>query len=257
METVIIGDNVTSLKTSVTGSNWNNLRSLTLGKNVTMIQSGALANTLNLTEITYNSTIENFKKINLVAGWNGTHGCVEVIHCTNGDYIVPYLCKLTLDDGKKIVHRSSQTEYEHIIRSLDFFSTSYRNNCVKIEIGDLCTEIQSSTFSGFTKVEELILSDTVKIIGGGCFTSCNIKSLTIPSNVTTLGGGVFMGNRIKSLTINSDTLVKNGGFSSNFPYTIEEVIIGDGVTEIGTSAFNSFSNIISIVIPDSVTAIRA
>ena len=54
------------------------------------------------------------------------------------------------------------------------------------------------------------------------------------------------------LTISGNGAIKNSGFKS---YTIKEVVIEKGITEIGSDAFQAYTQIQKITLPESLTAI--
>jgi hypothetical protein len=80
---------------------------------------------------------------------------------------------------------------------------------------------------------DVVIPDSVKIIGGGAFDYCSsLESVTIPDSVTIIGDGAFA--------------------SCNF---LKPITIPDSVTSIGNDAFYACHNFESIIIPDSVTSI--
>ena len=91
------------------------------------------------------------------------------------------------------------------------------------------TSIVSSTFSGCTKLDGIIIPHSVTSIGSSAFYKTGLTSITIPNSVTSLSGF----NQCTGLT---------------------EITIPNSVTAIGSYAFNETS-LTSVTIPSSVTSI--
>jgi hypothetical protein len=93
------------------------------------------------------------------------------------------------------------------------------------------TSIVSDTFYGCTKLDGVIIPDSVTSIGQGAFGRTGLTGIIIPNSVTSLSGF----SRCTGLT---------------------EITIPNSVTAIGSYAFNETS-LTSVTIPSSVTSIAA
>lgn len=106
---------------------------------------------------------------------------------------------------------------------------------------------------------EVVIPNTVTIIGGGAFEGCKgLLSVTIPNSVTTIGYAAFSGCiNLKSITIpNSVTSFGSGeGFNAFYLSNLETVVIAAGTTSIRDETFSSCYSLKKVVIPDSVTSI--
>ena len=122
----------------------------------------------------------------------------------------------------------------------------------------------------------ITLPASLKTIGGGAFSYCDITGITIPSSVETIGDEAFSQTYSSSITnitlpASLKTIGKKAFFSCHIgdsitiPGTVKtignwafsfnyftSITIGNGVETIGDDAFGNNSNITSINIPASV-----
>lgn len=150
----------------------------------------------------------------------------------------------------------------------------YRNNIAteardvkKIEFGDCVYEIGVRKYTEYGNdvlesgglnpsnfnasgwgVEELVLPQTLKWIGAGCFDNNDLKSITIPSSVETIGA---LYNQRKSGSIITSTLY--GGFSAN--RKLKEINFNEGLKSIGKRCFNDCISLERIELPLSLEAL--
>lgn len=95
------------------------------------------------------------------------------------------------------------------------------------------------------------------------FINCNgLKSVSIPSSVLTIAANAFQGcYGLKKVNIDSNKILSQSFASSSenigslFGKQVEEYIIGNHVTDIGTSAFEDLPNIQRITLSDCLTTI--
>ncbi len=112
-------------------------------------------------------------------------------------------------------------------------------------------------------LKEVVLPDTVKHIGDSAFNSCaDLQTVNIPSSLVDLGEFVFTNcKNLKELTGGNDIFVwENGGLVKNgrtllYVPNADSYVIKDTVTEIAPYAFYYNSNIKTVTVPPSVTAI--
>ena len=114
-----------------------------------------------------------------------------------------------------------------------------------------------------------MIPDGVTRIRDQAFYVCSgLTSVTIPDSVTSIGGGAFY-NCSGLTSVYITDLAKwcgisfsYGGNPLNYAHNlylngekITDLVIPDGVTSIGASAFSGCSGLMSVTIPDSVTTI--
>lgn len=141
--------------------------------------------------------------------------------------------------------------------------------------GGTVTAIGEKAFAGCTKVEKIILPNTVTEIGDRAFYDSGIKEFTIPASVKKIGTQIFFqADKLDTVFYNSDyanetapvfgaTWIRKvvfGGkkvpaYVCQGASGLSEVVIGKTVTEIGNNAFEDCTNLSNVTIPDSVSAI--
>ena len=124
------------------------------------------------------------------------------------------------------------------------------------------TSIGHSTFSGCSGLTSITIPNSVTSIGSYAFYNCSgLTSITIPNSVTSIGDNAFSGcGNSVSVEINSNAILSKSYTSSSslvniFGDQVQNYIIDNDVTTIGSYAFYGCSGLTSITIPNSVTNI--
>ena len=129
------------------------------------------------------------------------------------------------------------------------------------------TEIGKYAFMGCSSLTAVKIPEGVTKIGSGAFFGClGLTSVEIPASVIEIAGDAFSGcNHLTSFVVDGenpnytaiDGLLcnKDCGTLIACPVGLASVAIPEGVTEIGSSAFEGCTGLTSVVIPESLTSI--
>ena len=110
---------------------------------------------------------------------------------------------------------------------------TYTGHETKVNIPNCVHTIRQGAFDGTYSIEQLIISDSVKVIEACAFASCTaLKRVKLSASIHKIESGVF-----------------------RWCHSLEYVEIPNSVTEIGPSAFEGCSSLAMIDLPDSVTEI--
>lgn len=137
-----------------------------------------------------------------------------------------------------------------------------------VNIPDGVTVIRNSTFNFCENLSKVTIPENVTEIEMYAFQSSGLTTVTIPKGVVSIGYLAFLSDNLESINVEEGNkkyfsddgiLYVRGNDGACFytcpPKRTGDVIIPDGVAEIGNAAFNSCKNITSITIPASVTYI--
>ena len=115
--------------------------------------------------------------------------------------------------------------------------------------------IGNQFFKQCTNLESVSFPNTLKEIGSEVFRDCTSLSgrIEIPISVSSIGSSCFIGCRDITLSIPAKLVCKENKllYCDNMHLNL----VNDGTTSIGFRAFNSWSGLVSVTIPDCITSI--
>ncbi len=135
------------------------------------------------------------------------------------------------------------------------------------------TEIAESAFAGMSQITSVTIPDTLSAIGRRAFAGTSLSHITIPNSVEQIGAQIFLGcGRLTEVTYNSNFEPSDNGLFLNLPslrkvtfggsvvpgyiccdsVSLSEVVIADGVEEIGHHAFYNCSSLTKVDLPPSL-----
>ena len=136
-----------------------------------------------------------------------------------------------------------------------------------VVIPNSVTKIGARAFSGCARITELVIPESVTYLPEYAFSGCeSLKDLTIPASIGmydfyNISYHTFYGcNNIEKVTLTKGTGTMVLGYRTRYPWhfskgVLKEVIIEDGVTNIGDEAFYDCIALETVILPDSITSI--
>ena len=155
--------------------------------------------------------------------------------------------------------------------SVETFEDEVFYNCSKLSsviLEEGITELPNATFCYCLSLKTLDLPSSLRKIGMAVFVNSNIVKLEIPANVSEISWASFLwANRLSQLTVrgsNPSFAAKDGILYSRDMKKLvavsggiaPQVVIPNGVEEVGAYAFCMNENIRSVRIPSSVKSIK-
>ena len=150
----------------------------------------------------------------------------------------------------------------------------YKCGLISITLPDSITEIKENTFLG-NNFSEVILPEGITDIREGAFMQClNLTKVTLPETLINVEAAfsdcpissiiipesveriVFNAFSIsKSVTLNSPEIYAQGNFKNRFGEDVREYVFGVGIKEIEDYKLANYTNLKSVILPDSLTTI--
>ena len=129
--------------------------------------------------------------------------------------------------------------------------------CVKqigeLEVDEIRLKDYTSVFEPCSKLEKVILSDNLEIIGKFAFYGCNVEELQIPNSVKRICSWAFQcTENLKHIEIPLCSMDTEGCFSNS---AISSISLPEGMETIGKYMFDATKELKHITLPSTITSI--
>ena len=135
----------------------------------------------------------------------------------------------------------------------------YKRDITKVEFnsqnGDI-SRIGDFAFSGFSKLNEVNMPETIRTIGDFAFEDCtSLANIELSNSVITIGNSTFKGcTSLSTISVpNSVTSIGDSTFESCT--SLANIELSTSLATIGNSAFKGCTSLSTISVPSSVTSI--
>ena len=251
------------------------LRNIYIGNSVKYIGNYAFYYCHNLTEVNIPNLVESI-------GDYAFYHCISLKEVT-----IPDLVKSIGDYTFSRCSGLEEVTIGNSVITIGDYAFSNCSNLVEVTIPNSVESIGNSAFRSCGNLTNVYFGNSVTSIGDFAFYSCcNLNEVIVPSTVTTIGIDAFGGcinscertiasgniteTVVWSICENGILIIGGSGRMLDYPSiasvtpapwggyhlsSIRTLIIDDGVTHIGTSAFRGLNNLTEATIPNSVTTI--
>ena len=220
------------------------LESVTMGNDVDIIGSQAFYSCTSLTSILMSNTLTTIESY-------AFNNCTSLVNVNIPDSVNSIaslaFCGCTNLKEIKIPYGVST------INSSTFYGCT---NLTAVDIPDSVTSIGSTAFKGCTKLANITLPKNISSIGASAFSDCTNLIGVYITDISAWCAISFESEDTLYMTCQSNPLyyAKNLYLNGNL---VTDLVIPQGVSQIGNYAFLGCTSIVSVTISDSVTIIGA
>jgi hypothetical protein len=186
----------------------------------------------------------------------GDHAFASARKTIKGNLIIPKNIKIIDEYAfSECLNLTSLTFHDNMkeIREGAFFRC--RKLTGHLSIPKSLTKVDNTVF-GITAYTSVSIPNNIKIIEANAFMGSDISGhLIIPDSVIEIKAGAFSGSNIEKFTFPKNIKRIDDGMFENCN-KLQEVVIQEGITEIGRTAFRECTFLKSVLIPSTVTSIE-
>lgn len=281
---VMIPDTVTEICDSAFAGN-KTMTSLTIPESVKIVGDNAFANCSNLKELTIPCSLDIYKA-GMFSGCTNlqkltmTKGSGTMLDFSNKYSYTPWYLSaekfttLIIDDGVTNVSayafgylsNLSDVSLPESVSSIGNFAFCQCKELKSIDLPKNLKSIGLSAFTNCTSLEKFIVPDSVETFGNTVLYNCtSLNELSVPCslNITANSNNFKNCTNIAKITLTKGTGVMRNYYIDTATYTpwyisranLEEIILEEGITNIGDYAFYSCKGITEIELPDTIVSI--
>lgn len=142
------------------------------------------------------------------------------------------------------------------------FETESAGYCFLLckSLTDICMpemeELQDTILGGCTSLENVVLADSIQVIGTNVLSSCSsLTSITIPKSTSRIGNSAFEGcSSLRSICL-ADNVEELGTGAFRNCTALRTIHFSDKIKSIQNETFKGCTQLSSLYIPDGITAI--
>lgn len=114
--------------------------------------------------------------------------------------------------------------------------------------------IADGAFKEITNLSEVVLTNSIEVIGSYSFSNTPLQKITMSQNIKTIGEGAFDDTMIENIELPEGlSYIGARAFSGS---NIKNIILPSTITEISISTFSYCHDLLSVTIPESVKSIE-